>query len=291
MVINKMLAVTLLALSGSVSAQVIATSSEELILNISALRVDLHDTAPEASNCVGQANAHFANFYFFFYSSKEKKQIASGCWIKEGETIHLQGVKFKDNKEFNYDQSVAMYNIIKPLNSVKPLEQVKPKAGEDEDLTASNDTIPMIDQIPFAGDVVRYPRGANQATLEKYIPELKCQDFMGDFMCVSEPSPIAVVFIRGVYCDKSKAVTFSLKDGQVVSASCDIDGGTAREVERYYSEKFGKPSEDTKQVDRMTSFHQTWSVESESLGLTHWSGNDINGAALDSYTIHVGREP
>ncbi len=284
--INKIIAITFLTISGSPSAELIATSSGPVILNISDLVVDLYDTRPQNSICEGYSDSHQANFYFFFHADNRKEKIATGCWVKNDGKISLFGEKLKTNEKFNYDQDVSEFNIIKSLDVVKD----EASLAEKTENNANGNKIPKIYQIAFSGDFVQYPKGATQATLEYYIPKLQCQDFMDNIVCVSEPDALATIFIRGINCNQSSEIMFTLEQGKTVGASCGIDNETAESLSIRYIAKYGSPQKERNQMDNMVSDQQTWFIGNESHIIAHWSGKNSNDVTLNKYTVSIGNK-
>lgn len=288
MSIKKTIVLASVLASCPASAELIATSSEPVILGISDLVVELHDTKPNNPMCKGRSGFHQANFYFFFRGEKRKKEIATGCWIENNEKVSLFGTKLETGEKFNYDQAISAYEIIKPLEVVRGK---KSAPGEiDKSVASGSNEIPKPHQIAFSGDFVKYPKGATQATLERYIPGIQCQEFMGSVMCVSKPNSLSTMFIRGITCDQTSEVMFTLEQGKTVGATCGIDGETAESLSLKYTKKYGAPKKERKQVDSMFSNHQTWIIGRESHVISHWGGSNINGDPLNKYNISISEK-
>ena len=156
-------------------------------------------------------------------------------------------------------------------------------------LTAHADSIPMPHQIEFSSGLVKYPKEASQETLERYIPGLTCQNFMGDVLCIGETNAFSNMFIRGAKCSSAGEITFTLKGNKTVGALCGLEKASASELFEKYTSKYGEPRSTNDNINGMIVAHKEWVVGGELHTIIHYGGIDINGAALDKYSINIIR--
>ena len=147
--------------------------------------------------------------------------------------------------------------------------------------------LPMPHQILFSGYLVKYPKGVNQATLQRYIPELKCGPFEDEVICSSAADTLSSLFLRGVQCISSKEMAFSLKKDRTVGGSCQVTQNTAADLAISYRQKYGPPKEEKNQIYSMIVDRQTWKTGADVLTIAHFYGSDIHGEAIDNFSVHV----
>lgn len=148
--------------------------------------------------------------------------------------------------------------------------------------------IPAPHQIQFSGYFFKYPKGASQATIERYIPEIRCQEYAGSVMCSSPTNELSSMFIRGVQCLPTSEVMFILANGKVVGAGCEVALDAYRTLAQKYAEKYGPAKFEKSTVSSLTSRRQTWKIGSdEQIVFSHWAGADLQGKGVNKFSIRV----
>lgn len=145
----------------------------------------------------------------------------------------------------------------------------------------------MPHEIRFAGDIFKYPKGINQATLERYVPDIRCRESEARTICIAPPDELATLFIRGVKCTTTQDVMFSLINNQTVGAVCGIDQKTAFSLAQAHRKKYGAPRVDQRTIETMVSDQLIWEFGNEHFIITHWHGKNLQGGAINKYDARV----
>lgn len=148
--------------------------------------------------------------------------------------------------------------------------------------------IPMPHQMQFSGHFFKYPKGASQATLERYIPDLRCQDYAGSVVCSAPANELSSIFIQGVQCQPTSDVMFIIINGRTVGAGCDVTLDAYRALANKYTVKYGPAKLEKSTVSSLTSRRQTWKIGSdEQIVFNHWSGADLHGKGVNTFSVRV----
>ncbi len=148
--------------------------------------------------------------------------------------------------------------------------------------------VPLPHQMPLTGVIFKYHKGASQAFLERYIPGLRCQPFMGSIVCLTPVDDISSIFIRGVRCVPPQEISFTLKQGKAVGASCGVTADQAKQLSAAYRKLFGAPKQERKGVMEMNSDHESWQIGGgDILTITHWSGRNVSGLPIEKYDVRM----
>ncbi|WP_404667123.1 hypothetical protein [Roseateles asaccharophilus] len=146
--------------------------------------------------------------------------------------------------------------------------------------------VPLPDQMPLSGAIFKFHKGASQEFLQRYLPDLKCQPFNGAVLCMTPVDEISQIFIRNVKCAPPRPITYTIRGGKAVSASCHVSAGEARRLNAEHSRRFGPPATAQKDVPPMLATRETWKIgNGDEVSITHFYGNDIQGRPIEDYVI------
>lgn len=152
----------------------------------------------------------------------------------------------------------------------------------------ASESIPMPHQIQFSGYFFKYPKGASQATLERYIPDLRCQDYAASVVCSAPTNELSSIFIRGVQCLPTSEVMFILTNGRTVGAGCEVTLEAYRALALKYAQKYGPANIEKSTVSSLTSRSQKWKIgRDEQIVFSHWAGADLQGKGVNKFSVRV----
>lgn len=153
----------------------------------------------------------------------------------------------------------------------------------------ANDDVPLPHQMPLSGAIFKFHKGASQAFLERYIPDLKCQPFMGEVVCLAPVDEISQLFIRNVKCIGPRPISFSIKAGKAIAASCHVEQAEARRLSEAHGKRFGAAKVEQKDVPPMLGRQESWRIGGgDAFMVTHFYGQDTRGRAIDDYLVRMG---
>lgn len=270
----------LLMLAPSISsADVVASSSEPVVVGISDLIVELHNTKPNEASCKNRSGLRQAKFYLFYNYQNERRQIANGCWLKSKGKIALFGTKLGTKEPFNYEKELDTFQG-ESSDWIKNIDNVKTDVVDSSQIISKKSNleqkIPKPHQIKFDGYIVRYPKGATRETLEQYIPDIECKNYDSKLRCLANYDDFSSIFVRGVNCTASQEIVFILSSNKVTGAACGISKDTALFLEKAFSDRYGDPK--ISESNEIIMKSKAWEIDR-----THYRIDYDN----DKFTINV----
>lgn len=152
----------------------------------------------------------------------------------------------------------------------------------------AKDDVPLPDQMPLTGAILKFHKGASQAFLERYIPDLKCQPFQGTVLCSTPVDEISQIFVRNVKCAGPKPITYTIKNGKAVSVSCHVEEREARRLSALYSKSFGQSAKQQKDFPPMLARQEVWNIGGgDQFTVMHFYGNNVRGEPIKDYMVRM----
>lgn len=172
-----------------------------------------------------------------------------------------------------------------PNYAAAPIPSKKPEVIED---SRRQSAVKDDNDLHFGGSIVKYPKGATQASLEKHIPGIQCMPYKGYINCIATVNGASNSLVRNVQCINSEIV-FVLKNGRTEGMFCSISRDSAIDLYQQHTSKYGASEPDHTDIGGYAKQEIfTWIVKGESTKISHMKGRDIKGNALDAYTIFLG---
>lgn len=145
--------------------------------------------------------------------------------------------------------------------------------------------------IYLDGKVIRFPYGTTEAALvEAYSPT--CMDSEGERFCfvkINEKSAVLVQSESGEgLCELGTEMQAGIKDGIVISASCDISAEMGLWITDELS-KLTQPIYSHQKVLRMEINKAKWEQEEREIEIWAFTGENIKGGSINTVTLFVRR--
>lgn len=158
-------------------------------------------------------------------------------------------------------------------------------------VSSAADAIPMPDQAPLAGPIVKFHKGVTQGFFERYVPGLQCRPFAGEVLCMAKVDELSSLFVRNARCLEGKTITFTVRGSKAVAVSCHVDGDEAKRLGTAYGKRFGAPVVEQKDVPPMLARQQSWKIgDGDVFMITHFYGNNIRSEPINDFVIRMGPE-